>query len=239
MKAVNVNFHGTDNIKTSICWILSILAWSFYLGIGWTSIFLKDDFLWTLVRKTDLYIPFYGDDVYPYFPIQINKYFIYIIFCATLLISTIAFSAYLIYSICIKKTSVFNGMMGKITRFHFIPLFCASAIFMIGHFIEVNNKGLEIFRDIDINDINNIKDIPALRAAGIQGPPAGRGRVQALPEPAHQGKGPRDRRGAAFRLRLGRKFKRFMNFSSARLPRRRNGVIVRKAKPFDRKERDR
>ncbi len=159
MKAVNLNFHGTDNIKTTICWILSILAWSFFLGIGWTSIFLKDDFLWTLVRKTDLYIPFYGDDVYPYFPIQINKYFIYIIFCATLLISTIAFSAYLIYSICIKKTSVFNGMMGKITRFHFIPLFCASAIFMIGHFIEVNNKGLEIFRDIDIKDIKDIKDI--------------------------------------------------------------------------------
>ena len=162
MKAVNVNFHGTDNIKTSICWILSILAWSFYLGIGWTSIFLKDDFLWILVRNTKLYIPIYGD-VNPYFPIQINRSFIYIIFCATLLISTIAFSAYLIYSICIKKTSVFNGMMGKITRFHFIPLFCASAIFMIGHFIEVNNKGLEIFRDIDINDINDIINIKKIK----------------------------------------------------------------------------
>ena len=151
MKAVNVNFHGTDNIKTSICSILSILAWRFYLGIGWTSIFLTDDFLWILVRNTKLYIPKYGD-VNPYFPIQINRYFIYIIFCATLLISTIAFSAYLIYSICIKKTSVFNGMMGKITRFHFIPLFCAGAIFMIGHYIEVNdNKLLERFRDIDID----------------------------------------------------------------------------------------
>ena len=96
-----------------------------------------------MVRNTKFYIPGYGN-VYPYFPIKIYRVFIYIIFCATLLISTIAFSAYLIYSICIKKTSVFNGMMGKITRFHFIPLFCAGAIFMIGHYIEVNdNKLLE------------------------------------------------------------------------------------------------
>ena len=51
-------------------------------------------------------------------------------------ISSVGFFAYLIYSIFIKTNGVFNGMMGSISRFHFIPLICASALFLIGENIE-------------------------------------------------------------------------------------------------------
>ena len=47
-------------------------------------------------------------------------------------ISSAAFFVFLLYSLCIKTNGVFNGMIGSISRFHFIPLICASALFIIG-----------------------------------------------------------------------------------------------------------
>lgn len=59
-------------------------------------------------------------------------------------IATAGFIIYLIDSIFIKTTKVFNGMMGTISRFHFISFICGSALFIIGE---------------ELNDSDNQKDL--------------------------------------------------------------------------------
>ena len=57
----------------------------------------------------------------------------------TLLLSTAGFLVYM-YSLFINKNdSVKNGMLGQITKFHFIPLLCISSLFIIGESLEQIN----------------------------------------------------------------------------------------------------
>ena len=135
MEKLNLNFKGADNIFKSICWILSIISWLLYLITGWIAIFGEDYKIWTIKKENQKFL---GNKIY--FPILIDESFIYIIFILTMATSSIGFFAYLIYSICIKQNGIFNGMMGSISRFHFIPLICASALFLIGEDIDDEDK---------------------------------------------------------------------------------------------------
>lgn len=148
MEKMNLNFNGTDNIFKSICWILSVLSWLFFLITGWIAVIelLKDfdiltyiftgvtPYIW-VIRKITLIS---GNKVAEYanlalyMPFQMLDIFLYIIFFILIIAGTIAFLVYVFLSTC-KKTSDFdNGMLGKVTRFHFIPLLCAGALFLIG-----------------------------------------------------------------------------------------------------------
>ena len=119
MEKLNLNFNGRDNILKSICWLFSIISWLLYLITGWISLFDKKYNFWTIPKNTNN----------AYMPTQIEEACLYIIFIVTLVISTSAFCAYMFYSIYNKSNSVFNGMMEKIGRFHFIPLVCAVPYF--------------------------------------------------------------------------------------------------------------
>ena len=137
MEKVHLNFKGGDNICRSICWILSILSWLLYLITGWIAIFGEEYKIWTIKKENQQYFHFRYLKYYNiYLPILMDKSFVYIVFIVTMAISTSAFFVYLLYSICIKTNGVFNGMMGNISRFHFIPLICASALFLIGEDID-------------------------------------------------------------------------------------------------------
>lgn len=60
----------------------------------------------------------------------------YIIIILTLILATAGFLVY-IYSIFISKNdNVINGMLGNLSKFHFIPLLCISALFIIGESLE-------------------------------------------------------------------------------------------------------
>jgi len=134
MEKLNINCQGIGNIFMTICWILSVVSWLLFLITGWIAIFGKKYNVWTIRKDPKVTIII---DIFPYIPIQIEESFIYIIFILTLGISTAGFIIYLIDSIFIKTTKVFNGMMGTISRFHFISFICGSALFIIGE--DLNN----------------------------------------------------------------------------------------------------
>jgi hypothetical protein len=57
---------------------------------------------------------------------------IYIVFILTLIIIVAGFCFYMVKSTCKKDDAVYNGMMGQWSKFHFFPLLCVSALFIIG-----------------------------------------------------------------------------------------------------------
>jgi hypothetical protein len=133
MEKMNLNFNGGDNICKTIFWLLSILCWLLYLITGWIAIFGKEYYLWTIPKNTIVNIII--AEYHIYIPCQIDEPLLMAIFIVTLAISTLGFVAYLVYSTCIKS-NVFDGMMGSLSRFHFIPLACAGGLFLVGETIS-------------------------------------------------------------------------------------------------------
>ena len=129
MEKLNLNFNGGDNIIKSICWILSVLSWLLFIITGWISIRWLDwdvtAIVWTINR-------FEFRSFGSYYPIQMQSAMLYIVFILTMIIALAGFIIYMIKSTCKKDTNVFEGMMGNWARFHFCPLLCVSALFIIG-----------------------------------------------------------------------------------------------------------
>jgi hypothetical protein len=136
MEKLNLNFSSGDNILKSICWLLSIISWLFFLITGWISLG-EQYYFWTIPKNTVIRVKIIIVEIvsHMYIPSQIDKPLLVAIFILTLVISTFGFCAYLAYSICIKS-NVFNGMMESISKFHFIPFACAGGLFIIGETIK-------------------------------------------------------------------------------------------------------
>ena len=137
MEKMNLNFSGRDNILKTVCWLLSILSWLLYLITGWIAIFGKEYYLWTIPKNA--IVNYLISQVHLYIPCQIDEPLLMTIFIVTLAISTVGFVAYLVYSTCIKSNA-FDGMMGSLSRFHFIPLACAGGLFLVGETIGESEK---------------------------------------------------------------------------------------------------
>ena len=135
MEKFNLNFSGGDNVIKSICWILSVLSWLLLLVTGWISLKWLDEhyIIWTILR----FVKSHGDgDHVPYEPLQMQSALIYIVFILTMIIVLAGFIIYMIKSTCKKEDAVFNGMMGQWSKFHFFPLLCISAMFIVGENID-------------------------------------------------------------------------------------------------------
>ena len=142
MEKLNLNFSGGDNVIKSICWILSVLSWLLLLVTGWISLrWLDDDkyqIIWTIFKvgkgeSTNVKgFPIAFPDNVPYRPIQMESALIYVVFILTMIIVLAGFVLYMIKSTCKKDEAVFNGMMGQWSKFHFFPLLCISAMFLVG-----------------------------------------------------------------------------------------------------------
>jgi len=152
MEKLNLNFSGGDNVVKSICWIMSYLSWLLLVASGWASIkWLDDDggddhqrgwSIWNFyaIRTHDG-----GDsDNDPlkkyYWPLQMQVSLYYICFILTLIIITGGCFIFFYKTICKKDDQVVNGMMGQFSKFHFFPLLCASALFIIGECIYVDEE---------------------------------------------------------------------------------------------------
>jgi hypothetical protein len=96
-----------------------------------------------------------------YFPIEINLNlpFIYTYF---FLISVIGFAVYLIFTTYKKNQSLYEGMLGNISKFHFIPLLLIAALYIIsvsGSLIpningyDYDDNYIKAFRTIIIFDL--------------------------------------------------------------------------------------
>ena len=134
METINLNFSGKENIIKSICWILSVLSWALLIITGWLSLkWLKhNDIIWTII----IYENPYQNALYA--PFQMHISLIYITFIIAMLFTLASFIIYMIKSTCKKDDSVFEGMMGSWTKFHFFPLLCISTLFIIGECVDIH-----------------------------------------------------------------------------------------------------
>ena len=169
MEKLNLNFSGGDNVVKSICWIMSYLSWLLLVASGWASIKwldekpsgydgdsynpLEDDYHhgWTVwgfraERTHD------GEDPLKegYYPLQMQVSLYYICFILTLIVVTGGCFVFFYKTICKKDDQVINGMMGQFSKFHFFPLLCASALFIIGECVDnLDKKDLRTEKEED------------------------------------------------------------------------------------------
>ncbi len=147
MEKLNLNFTGGENILKSILWIMSYLSWLMLVATGWASLKWLDDkifqTIWTIraIRTQYGYDPLKND----YYPFQMHVSLIYIVFILTLIIILGGCVVFFVKTIVKKDDQVINGMMGQFSRYHFFPLLCASALFIIGECVDQNvtNKNHE------------------------------------------------------------------------------------------------
>lgn len=133
MEKLNLNFSGGENVLKSLCWILSVLSWGLFIITGWISLKWLDgitSIIWTIKKLTNPKIM--GEHMGIYYPIQMQVSLIYIVFILTMIIGLAGFIIYMIKSTCKKDDQVFGGMIGPWSKFHFFPLLCVSALFIIG-----------------------------------------------------------------------------------------------------------
>jgi hypothetical protein len=149
MEKLNLNFSGGDNVVKSICWIMSYLSWLLLVASGWASIkWLDEDpsvdengmtehVGWTIWGFT-AHRTINGYDLLKedYYPLQMQVSLYYICFILTLIIITGGCFVFFYKTICKKDDQVINGMMGQFSKFHFFPLLCASALFIIGECVD-------------------------------------------------------------------------------------------------------
>jgi hypothetical protein len=134
MDKLNLNFSGGDNVVKSICWIMSYLSWLLLVATGWASLKWLDDemtqTIWNFRAERTI-----GDSdflkIY-YMPLQMQVSLYYICFILTIIVITAGCAIFFYKTICNKDPQVDTGMMGPFSRYHFFPLLCASALFIIG-----------------------------------------------------------------------------------------------------------
>ena len=136
---METNFDFKNNMGKTIFFIMSLLSWVMFIITGWIGFF----FLAIKSYHKDIsynniwsFLSFYkkGNEIVHglYSPIQADISLYIIFFFILLGLGTAGFIAYLIKSTFKKEEQVFEGMMGKFARYHFIPLLCGSAMFIVG-----------------------------------------------------------------------------------------------------------
>ena len=168
MEKLNLNFSGGDNVVKSICWIMSYLSWLLLVASGWASLkwlvqtpFKYDDdydpidddpyWGWTIwgfnaLRTSHGHDPLKDE----YYPLQMQVSLYYICFILALIIITGGCFVFFFKTICKKDDQVINGMMGQFSKFHFFPLLCASALFIIGECVDQDLEDDDHFKKMYI-----------------------------------------------------------------------------------------
>jgi hypothetical protein len=130
---------------------MSYLSWLLLVASGWASIkWLDEDFS---VDDDTVHVSYtiWGFKAYrtingkdplkeDYYPLQMQVSLYYICFILTLIIITGGCFVFFYKTICKKDDQVVNGMMGQFSKFHFFPLLCASALFIIGECVDNLDK---------------------------------------------------------------------------------------------------
>ena len=135
--------------------IISIISWIFFIITGLFGIFFlfiynsnEYVFIWSIKRISD-------SEKQKYFPIQINRLFIYLLFVITMVFGVIQCFYYILSTMRKKNITLYFSMMGEVSKFHFVPLFCISGLFIIGiclNFICDKDKT----HNLDLHFINGV-----------------------------------------------------------------------------------
>ena len=129
-----------SNGNNKVFFIISVLSWlvllvTSWLSIGMPNVYYYKNFWLTYSIKTSY-------DEITYYPLAMHISFHYIVCILTFTISTAGFLIYITYR---DDNSILDGMLDKISKFHFIPLLCISALFIIGESKENANTAMYIF----------------------------------------------------------------------------------------------
>ena len=152
MEKLNLNFTGGENILKSILWIMSYLSWLMLVATGWASLKWLDDEIYHIIWTIGAPRTQYGYDPLKnaYYPFQMHVSLIYIVFILTLIIILGGCVVFFVKTIVKKDDQVINGMMGQFSRYHFFPLLCASALFIIGECIDQNLTDKNHFKNMRV-----------------------------------------------------------------------------------------
>ena len=149
MEKLNLNFSGGSNILKSICWIMSYISWLMLVVTGWISIkWLDEDpgidktgwTIWTMYIFRNDNKNRDDDQTYIYMPFQMHVALVYIVFILALIITLGGCVVFFMKTIFKPDDQVKNGMMGEFSKFHFFPLLCTSALFIIGECVDNYDK---------------------------------------------------------------------------------------------------
>jgi hypothetical protein len=153
---------GTENNQWFMFALGGALSWGLLVITSWITFFEPDIRLSWKQNKYHRGIFFW---LYPtyitsdgvYYPIYIFFLVFFPVIIVSLLIFTLGFAVY-VYCIFIRKYSnVINAMFGLFSKFHFIPILCASALFIISECTDdepgkwVNPSNFQIFLTIVIS----------------------------------------------------------------------------------------
>lgn len=151
MEKLNLDFSGSEKIIKSICWIMSYLSWLLLVATGWASLKWLDEepnydptnfhfgyTIWTIhAHRGKKILGVVSDPLkVGYYPLQMQVSLIYIVFILTLLVITAGCVLFFVKTIFKKDDQVITGMMGQFSQYHFFPLLCASALFIIGECVD-------------------------------------------------------------------------------------------------------
>jgi hypothetical protein len=151
----NSNYQKMDDGDSTSWYLLSIISWIIFAISMWVS-YNNGTYIWYPCQNLfNVLTVRYG-----YMPIEIKMTlpFIYTYF---FLISVIGFAVYLIFTTCKKNKSLYEGMLGNISKFHFIPLLLIAALYIIStnaSFIpddgyDTDDNYLKSFRTLMIFDL--------------------------------------------------------------------------------------
>ena len=122
--------------KSNVFWIISVLSWILFLVTAWLSIGLpytidSEKLFW--LTSSNL------TEFNTYYPLKMHFVFHYLVFVILFVFATLGFLIYMTFR---DNNNVTDGMLGKFSKFHFIPLLSVSALFIIGESvtIDLNNK---------------------------------------------------------------------------------------------------
>ena len=142
---LNENTDGYSDKKNKIFLSISILSWLFFLVTSWLSLGLPYVFkiirvIWFTVSIN--YEKNYLKNLnctYEYIPLRIFYEFHYVIFIFAFSLATIGFIIFMVFR---ENENIMEIMLGKFTKFHFIPLLFISALFINGESLNFDD-----FRD--------------------------------------------------------------------------------------------
>ena len=163
---METNFDFKNNMGKTICYIISLISWTLFILTGWISFFflaIKNYHKDISYNNIWSFLCFYkkGNDIVHglYSPIQADILSYILLFIILLGLGTAVFILYLFKSLSKKGEQVFEAMMGKLARYHFIPLLCASAMFIVGMSQKLFLMDLSYdFEYYDFKSINDDRD---------------------------------------------------------------------------------
>ena len=119
----NNNYQKMDGSNDSSSWhIISIVSWSLMLIVQWAS-YHFEFFIWEIFQDR-----ISSDIGLGYFPISVNLPWLFIYL---FLITALAFGVYMVFTTCKRNQGLYDGMLGSLSRYHFIPLLLIASIYII------------------------------------------------------------------------------------------------------------